>query len=277
MKKKIVSLSLALVLVFACTICLSACGNREVWTPPKRVSLNLPDKVHVEYINDRISGDALLPGYCVLVKEGDQYYVKAPTTYSSNRLEVFEKINLTNAVVFDKPQYSQGYISARWNDYNNTWVSAADDSYTSPNAPEWHANDQNNHVYYTGIAFLDSGYGDINHTYENGVADSNGYKHTATQKDNETLTIGSNQVECIVWEYEAYFSEDNWSKEKFWLDADTGIMLKRTSVLPSSQNQSLDAAENIGLKATYFSKTETMQDYLTSIDRWPAPDFSDYR
>lgn len=54
--------------------------------------------------------------------------------------------------------------------------------------------------------------GNINHIYENGVVDANGNKFTATQKANETLTIGANH-------------------------------LKQTSFYPSSQNRSLDADE----------------------------------
>jgi len=278
MKKKIIDVMLAFVCIISCGVCLTACGNKETWHAPQRVHLSLTDKVHVEYINNAISGDSTLPSYCVLVKEGNQYYIKTPHKYyQSNRLEVFVKTNLTNAVEFAGAEYSQGHISARWDDYANAWISAADDSDTSPNAPEWHANDENGSVYYTGIAFLDSGYDDVNHIYENGVADSNGHKYTATRLEDTILAVGENNVNCVVWEYEEYHSADIWKKAKYWFDAETNIILKQTTVYPSSENQSLDADENVGFKATYFSKTETLQDYLTSIGRWPAPDFSNYR
>ncbi len=278
MKRKILSFMLALVCILTCGFCLTACGNRTVWERPQRVKLVLPDKLHVEYVNETIGGDSTLPGYCTLVKEGKEYYVKTHHKYYHyNREEVYEKVDLNNAVVFDTPDYAQGYISARWDSYSNRWISAADDSETTPNAPSWHANDQNNRVFWTGYSFLDSGYNNINHIYENGVVDANGNKFTATQKANETLTIGANHVECVVWEYEEYFSADTWGKYKYWLDKETNIVLKQTSVYPSSQNQSLDADENIGLQATYFSKNENMQDYLASVDRNPKPDFSSYR
>ena len=268
MKKKIFSLVAAVFCVLMCNFCLTGCGNREVWERPQRVKLSLPDTLHVEYINN---GELSMYGYCTLVKDGNEYYVKTPTKYySSNRLEVYEKVDLKNAVELAEPIYGQGYISACWNSYTNSWLLATDES--SP----WHANDQNNSVYMKGMSWLDYGYGDVNHPYENGVADENGYKHTATQKENETVTIGSNHVECVVWEYE-FIGNDIWSKSKYWFDAETNILLKQSSVYPSSQNQSLDADENVGIKATYFSKTVNMQNYLTANNRWPKPDFANYQ
>ena len=274
--KKLVSLMLIFVCIFSFGIALSGCRKRTGWQAPQRIVLKLPNKLHVEYQNNSFKGDALLPGYCVLVKEGNLYYVKTPHKYYHyNRLEVFVKTDLKKAVEFAGPNYGQGHISACWNDYTNSWQTADQET-----DYEWQANDQNGSVYYTGIGFLDSGYGDVNHTYENGVADRNGYKFTATQKDNETVTLASGQtVECVVWEYEAWFSDDNWGKEKFWFEATTGITIKRTYVSPSSTSQSLDDDSNIGLVATYFATNETMQSYLSKVgvDRWPAPDFSSYK
>ena len=234
----------------------------------------MPTNLHVEYTNDWLNGDSLLPSYCVLFKENNTYYVKTPTNYSSDRLEVMVKTNLKNAVQLDSPQYTQGHISARWNDHSNTWQLATQDTNYGP----WHANDHNGTVYYKGIAFLDSGYGDVNHPYDNGVTDKNGYTHTATQKENQTLTLASgHQVECVVWEYSFTTSDSNtWSKEKFWFEKNTGITIKRSSITPSSAEQNLDDDANIGLIATYFAINETLQAYLTGVDRWPAVDFSSY-
>ena len=283
MKKKILSFILAFACIITCTcgLCLTACTRGGTWEHPKRIALSLPDNLHVEYTNHWLKGDSLLPSYCILVKEGNFYYVKTPHKYYYyDRLEVYVKTDLKNAVEFAGPDYAQSLISARWSDYTNSWISAADDSETAPNAPEWHANDKNGSVYYTGIGFLDSGYGDVNHPYDNGVTSSQGYTHTATQKENQTLTLESGQqVECVVWEYSFTTSdEDTWSKEKFWFEANTGITIQRSSITSSSENQSLDADENIGLKATYFATDETMQSYLSQdgVDRWPAPDFSIY-
>jgi len=282
MKKKILSFILTLVCILTCGFCFSGCLNNGGWEPPHRISLSLPDKVHVEYTNHWLRGESSLPNYCILVKEGNLYYVKTPHEYYSyTRLEVLEKVNLNNPVILDDPIYSQGYISARWNDTANNWISATDDTDTSPNAPEWHANDKNNSVYSTGISFLDVGYGDVNHLYENGVTDKYGYTHTATKLENETLTLESGQeVECVIWEYTFTTSDPtNYSKEKFWFEANTGITIKKTSITASSSNQSLDANENIGLIATYFATNETMQSYLSrsDINRWPIPDFSNYQ
>ncbi len=277
MKNKVLSAMFAFVCIIACSICFTACGGNG-WEAPKRIVQSLPETVHVEYSN---TGVSTLPSYCILVKEGNLYYVKTPHKYySSNRLEVLVKANLKNGVVLDEPQYSQGHISARWSDYENKWVSATEDSGTSPNAPEWHANDQNGSVYYTGIGFLDVGYGSVNHTYENGVTDKNGYTHTATQVENQTVTLASGQqVECVVWEYSFTTSDPNsWTKEKYWFEKNTGITIKMTSTFPSSLNQSLDADDNIDLVATYFATNETMESYLSQpgIDKWPVPDFSSY-
>ena len=270
MKKRFISLILTSLCLILCLSIFTGCLGGNVWEAPKRITLSLPEKLHVEYVNSAIKGDALLPGYCVLVKEGNLYYVKAPTTYSSDRLEVIVKDNLQNA------QYDRSFISARWDDYSNAWQIASDDT----NYDGWHANDHNGSVYYKGLGFLDSGYGDVNHPYDNGVTDKNGYTHTATQKENQIITLQSGQeVECVVWEYSFTTSdEDTWSKEKFWFEKDTGVTIQRSSVYPSSANQSLDAEENIGLKATYFATNETMQSYLEKpgVDRWPIPDFSNF-
>ena len=217
----------------------------------------------------------------VLVKEGDLYYVKTPhKNYHYNRLEVFVKANLKNAVEFAGESYGQGHISASWNDYTNQWLLAADEEQNGESYA-WHANDQNGSVYYTGIGFLDSGYGDVNHPYDNGVTSSGGYTHTATQKDNETVTLESGQrIECVVWEYSFTTSDPEvYSHEKFWFEAQTGITIKWSSVLSSSEDQSLDAEENVGFTATYFATNETMESYLRreDVNRWPAPDFSSYR
>ena len=267
MKKKILSLVLALVCIMSCGLFFTACGGSG-WEKPKRVVLSLPQNLHVEYTNVPIKGDALLPGSCVLIKEGDLYYVKAPTTYSSDRLEVMVKENLQTA------QYDRSFISARWAYLPSgveEWQTAPNDT----NYDGWHANDANGHVYFTGLGFLDSGYGDVNHPYENGVTDKNGYTYTATQKDNQTLTLASgHQVECVVWEFSFTTSdEDTWSKEKFWFEKNTGVTIKRTSA-----EQDLDDDSNIGLIATYYATNETLQSYLSqpSVDRWPAPDFSSF-
>ncbi len=54
-------------------------------------------------------------------------------------------------------------------------------------------------------------------------------------------------------------------------------MLKQTYVLPSSENLDFNTGENIALRATYFSKNESLNDYLAAHDRTPKPNFSDYQ
>ena len=273
MKKKIFSCLFALICVFTCGLAFTGCGKKEPWTPPRRVTLALPDKLHVEYVNPSIKGDSTLPGYCVLVKEGDYYYVKTPTkNYSSNRLEVYIKVNLKTPVEFEGPEYGQAYISACYND--SAWLLAKDETQAGGYRYDYWANDQNASVYYTGTGFLDSGYGYINHSYDNGVTDKNGYRHYVEQKANETLTIGGKQIVCEVWEYEFTHNGEVSSRAKYWVEAETKVMLQTSTCYDAESN--LNDEENIGLRATYFSTNETMQSYLGSVDRLPAPDFSNY-
>ncbi len=63
---------------------------------------------------------------------------------------------------------------------------------------------------------------------------------------------------------------------KYWFEAETKIALKETYI-SKGENESLDSDEEVLLIANYFSKTDTMQKYLSSIGRYPAPDFSTYK
>ena len=260
--------------------------HKEPWSPLQRVMLTIPEKLRIEYQNNGevFTGDSQVhtPNLCVLVKDGDLYYVKVPTVYSSNRYEVMKKDNLQNPLVDfvpDSPAFAQSYITAAWVGGTNSWLRADADE-ASPNAPHWHANDENNHVYYVGISFLNHGYESINHPYDNGVQNSRGSKYTSTQLGNETLTIGSVDVECVAWEYEEYHAEDNWLLEKYWLEKDSNIVLKKNSIYSSNlvQNQNIDDDANTRFRATYFSKDSSisMNEHLSSIERAPEPDFSGF-
>ena len=263
MKRKILSFMLAFVCIITCGLCLSACGNKDIEPISQRISINLTDKVAVEYEKINIYNDT-----AIFVKDGNEYYIKAKNIHGTDREEIFMKRDLSN-IVFEDEYGGWYFISAR---YDNQWISASEDGIYAPKI----ANDKNQNAYTNAEYALRTGYSDINHVYENGVADRDGHKYTATQKENETLTIGGKQIECVVWEYEEYHSEDNWKKEKFWFEAETKIVLKQTFISSLTENQSLDADENVQLLAKYFSKTDTMQNYLTSIERYPAPDFSSY-
>ncbi len=241
MKKKLLSLTLVLVSVLACIVCLSACGSKKSGISYK-ISLKLPECVHVEYNNGMI-----------LVKDGNEYYVKAATIYSSDRLEVYAKVDLSNPVILDQPQYSQGFITARWVDVDNVWQCAEMDTNYSP----WHANMNNCDVYTKGESFLRTGYTDINMPYEmDGV--------TIAQKDNEVLTISGEQVECIVWEY-IYDKDNIYQKAKYWFAKDTNICLKHSDIFDRTGD--INDESRIKLQATYYKVGNNMDTALEIVSQ----------
>jgi len=178
--------------------------------PTDRVVQRLPDKLI--YVCDST----------VFVKDGNEKYVKQPSEYSSNRLEVYIKENLTVPVVFDTNDNAQNWISARLNS-SDEWVCAdEDDDGGTPNVPHWHSNDKNCQVYHEAESTTRTGYRRINIPYDQEYV-------TITQLENETITIGDNAVECVVWKY----TYDNTSVDvpmaeeyTYWYAKDTGVFLQ---------------------------------------------------
>ncbi|MBO7508461.1 MAG: hypothetical protein J6T39_02315, partial [Clostridia bacterium] len=134
MKKRIFSFLLAVFCLFTAGVFVAGCKNGYDPDQYKRVKIIMPEKVHVEYAG------------VIYVQDGNEVYAKASTVHSSDRLEVYAKLDLTNEVIFDQPQYSQGYITARLLNYggsNFEWQCAENDT----NYSSWHANDYNHGVY----------------------------------------------------------------------------------------------------------------------------------
>ena len=241
MKRKIISYMLTFVCLITCCFCLTACNNNKNFDLHYNITLNLPDKIHVEYGSVG----------AIYIQEGNEVYASAGTVYSSDRREVFIKINLTEPVILDEPQYAQGFISARWDDYNNCWQGAEDDT----NYPAWHANDHNCTVYAAAEYYLRTGYSDINMPYEmDGV--------TITQKANETLTVAGVQIECVVWEY-VFDRETTFLAEKYWFAKDTNVFIKQSGIF--EKDADINAAENIKLIATYYKTGEDMEVALANL------------
>lgn len=201
--KKIFSKFALLFIPFAMLFTSCSGGGGGGIVPP-RVRLNLPDKMLY------ICGDT------IYVQDGDEVYVRKPTTYSSNRLEVYAKLNLTEPVVFDEPEYAQGYITASYVDTTDSWLCADADETPS----HYHANSQNYSVYCAGEYVLRTGYIDVNPPYSSD-------RFTITQLADETLNIGGDMVECQVWDY-IFDYNDTYGHTRYWFVKDSGVFIKES-------------------------------------------------
>lgn len=264
MKRKILSFMLAFVCIITCGLCLTACGNKGNVENAMNIQQNLPDKVHVEY------------GNVVYVKDGNDIYAKSEVYSMSGRHEVYVRENLSDGVFYWQGE-GQHFISARWDEYNNCWENADDDTYHQDNG--WIANDQNHSV--IGGVVKDSrgyNYGPYSSAYMlHGYSDVNSQLDTMTitKLENETITLESGQqIACEVWQT-VFEYDGSYEKCKYWFAADSHIYLK--GLWTQERNADIDVA---GSKynmpeATYYAVGENMDDFLQSLS--PArtkPDFS---
>lgn len=248
--KKILSVALCL-FILGTSFCLTACfGTRDVYVPPRNVTFNLPDKVHVEYNNGKI-----------YAKDGKFVYAYGGNFYG--RGEVLLKEDLTSPAVVVDNIYTQNYMSAYYSSYANDWIMADNDEQYDP----YHAND-NNHI---------SVYGFVNYRHgpeyylRTGYTDVNGMVYettTLSHEEDEVLTIGGNQVECDVWQRIDDYG-DTYGKYKYWYAKNTGICIKSACVF--NANADINAEDAIELLATYYSLNETINDVLQARDRLPIP------
>ena len=242
MMKKIFSLFIAVVCVFACGICMSGCFKNRGTSPTHRITLNLPNQVHVEY-----------GAYSniIFVKDGNEYYLRASNTHGSHRNEIYMKRELSNPVFVLENYGGWNFITALYNSYSNSWqVAEQEDTNAS-----WIENDKNQNTYTNAESALRTGYTDINIPYNNPSV-------TLTQKENETLVIGGENVECIVWDY-VYENEDVYSKSRYWFEKNTHICIKFNEVFDKEENVNDDA--NIEFLATYFKVGESMETALEVV------------
>lgn len=230
-----------------------ACNSSGGYEPPRNVTLNLPEKIHIEGHGD-YSHTAF-----VLVKDGNEYYTKADTVYSSDRFEVYCKRDLEVPVVFAGEEYAQGYITARWayQESGDAWQCAEHDT----NYSSYHANDHNNHVWHTAYGELTSGYSDVNSSLDS---------MTINQLEDQTLTIGINQVACEVWEC-IFRYQETYSQSVYWFAKDTGVALKGLTVHDELEN--VYTSGHLDFEVTLYEVGIDMATVLSHFDE-PRPKYT---
>ena len=260
MRKKIFSFMLAFVCMITCGLCLTACGNNSNFDDHYNITQTLPDKVHVEY------GSGV-----VYVKDGNDIYVQSGVYSMSGRREVYVRENLTDGVFYWQGE-GQHFISARWDEYNNCWERADNDTLQEDN---WIANSDNHWCIGGSVnnvqgpdssRYMLNGYSDVNSLLDT---------MTITQLENETITLVSGQhVECEVWQT-VFEYDGSYEKCKYWFAADSHIYLK--GLWTQERNANIDVAgSNYNMpEATYYAVGENMDNFLQTLS--PArtkPDFS---
>lgn len=248
--RKILSIVLCLFML-GTSFCLTACFGKNFETLPRNVEFNLPEKVHVVYSNGK-----------EFAKDGNYVYGAGCV---NARFEILMKENLNTPAV-EQGNNSQYYISAHLS--GDTWIMAD----TNPDST-YFENDNNSLAIYGYVDrrhgpeyYLRTGYSDVNGV----ILESS----SLTQLENEVLTIGAVQVECVVWE-NVFEYDDTYSKCKYWYAVDTGICIKYNEAF--DENDDIDADENNELIATCYTLNETINDILTQKGRPTIPArFNDY-
>ena len=249
MKKKFFSVLItALCLVF-CLSVFTGCGGNG-YEPVRNVKLNLLDKVHVEYFD----------GGKVFVKDGDYYFGQGGCYSMSGRGTVLIKENLNSpAITSDYDGREQYFISAIWN--GSEWkLPGQEYDDASMNPSPYIANDQNHTSIFADISegwhivdgpynYLYKGYSDVNQESGNGV--------TVTKLENDTLQIGGNDVECVVWER---VNTSTYTKDRYWFAVNTNILIKHAEVI--HEEDDILAPEAVELVATYYAEGETLDSIL---------------
>ena len=249
MKRRFFSFALALVFVVA-GLCLPACSKKEVWTPPRNVVQNLPDKIHVTYNESEYSHGL------IFVKDGNEYYINGINKWHADRREVYMRRNLTHEVCKSDDGNGWGFISAHWDYYSDGWVLAADETDYTPLNGTWHANDDNDSTYVETEVITRTGYGDVNTPILDYV--------TITQLENETVTLRSaQQVECEVWDY-VYENGDTYSHYRYWYAADTGVYIKSKETFDKAVDIATDGY-NGDYTATYYKVGDSMDAALQVV------------
>ena len=177
--------------------------------------------------------------------------------------DVFLKENLQNEVFPDPTYGGQGYITAAWN--GTGWTIANN----------YNENDNNNESVYE---FVNHHYGPGSYRWSTrGISDVNNITEnpavTVTHLDNETITVGSDQVECIVWDY-VYENGSTYGHHLFYFATDSHICLKE--YYTSDKTEEVKTDSNIEFAATLYKVGVSMNDVLTAKDRNPAPNMSAY-
>ena len=212
------------------------------------IRLNELNQYWVEYNNGR-----------VYAKDGQ--FVFAQGNYYGD--DVFIKENLSGEYFVVEPYGGQGYVTASWND---GWQIATN----------WNENDRNNSSVYQffggsgarlGIySYLKYGYSDVNQYYENPSV-------TVTELEHDTLTVGAEEVECLVFDY-VYDDGSTYGHHLYFYALDSHICLK--ALYSNDRDEDILADGSVELEATLYKVGVAMNTILTQKERTPAPDMSEY-
>lgn len=221
-----------------------------------RITMNFPDKVWVEYNS------------IVFAKDGKDIFASS-MVYWSDRREVYLREDISDPIAtwHGSGQY---YITARWT--GETWQLATDEGriageeYDEVNNQTWIANDKNHQVVYGYVdrkhgactsGYVYRGYSDVNTPYE---SDS----FTIVQLDNQTITVGEDEVECIVWEY-TFDNDGVYGKTRYWFAADSHIFIKE--MYTSNRDADIETGGSVQNCATLYKVGVAMEQVLQSKDK----------
>ena len=230
MKSKVFSLVFILISVCSCLLSLASCKNDDV-VINNRISVSMPTNVLMEFHTSYTAYK--------FVKVGDNYYVFNPS-YNSP-FEIFMQDNLDLQFEEEEQHY-------------RTYTYYAD---------EWHIteswSDNRAYVYdrfynIKGVySLMHKGYSAIN-------ADENGTRYI--QKANETLLVGEDNVECVVYE-SVYSSGDVYLHEKYWYEKDSKLLIKLCSVYNEQDDVNSTSPDYVvtKFKTTGFTMASALAEY----------------
>ena len=255
----------ALLLPMLFAVASVSCSGRGYVEPERRIKETLPDRIRVEYNN----------GSVVYAKDGNWIYAKSGVYSMQSRGEVVIKENLSNPAVRDpSPQLGndQYYISSCWVeplDGDGFWRIATSESHEATGYDPYHANDHNHSAAYGYVdnvkgsaAYLNNGYSDVNSELSSS---------TVTQKENETVDVGGQDVECKVFEY-VFEHGSTYSRSVYYFAASSGVYIKSYTVYGRDAQITEDRLDSNS--ASYYKEGETLDVVLEAKDRLPKPDYS---
>ncbi|MBQ8468450.1 MAG: hypothetical protein IJ542_01700 [Clostridia bacterium] len=241
--KKLLTILACFMLAFT-SLAFAACGKKSD-----------PISYRIQYVN--LSQFWIEAEGKVYAKDG-QYEFAQGCHHGS---DIFAKQNLRNEV-FPQPGYGgQGYITAAWNGTN--WIIA--DDYQENNFNSESMYEFVNHRYGPGAyRWTSRGISDVNNITDNPAV-------TVTQLDNETITVGEDNVECIVWDY-VYEHGTTYNHQLFYFAKDSHICL--LEYYTSDKTEEVKDDSNIDFQVTLYKVGVSMNEVLTAKGRTPAPNMN---
>ena len=179
-------------------------------------------------------------GSTIFVKDGNEYYLSGENIHRTTVDEVYMKDGLTHEV----------FVTDRWG--GMLYITAYYDDNT----------DDNHNTYTNSEELTRQGYSEVNSPLDS---------YTITKLADQTVAVGTNEVECevwlAVWEY-----NNSYAKYKLWYAKGTGVFIK--GLKTSDKTVDIDTEGYVyGTSATYYAVGENMADVLATKDR-VAPDMS---